>query len=159
MRWPAGALAPYRVFSNRQGGSFCRQRVQTGRRLMRQTVLPTMSHGEIAPTPGQCPARRFDSVESRSARRLVPAFPKSATRTRRLRRRDFGSAAPGLRFGLPLTPESGGPSRHAAARNARTVLRARRRQELQNAQQNAYRCHPPGGDPGGRGPRQSRRRI
>jgi hypothetical protein len=119
----------------RQGGAFCRQHVQTGRRLMRQTVLPTKIQGRIASTRSESSARRFQSLGFRSAGR------------------------PGLRFGLPLPPESGGPSRHPAAQYARTVIRARRRQEFQNAQQNAHRCHPPGRDPGGRGPRQSRRRI
>ena len=135
MRWPASALAPRRAFSDRQGGAFCRQRVQTGRRLMRQTVLPTMVHGTIAPMRGESPARRLAPPGSRSARR------------------------PGLRFGLPLTPESGGPSRQPAARYALTVIRVRRRHEFQNAQQNVDRCHPSGRDPGRCGPRQSRRRI
>jgi hypothetical protein len=127
--------APRRAFSDRQGGAFCCQRVQTGRRLMRQTVLPTRIHGRTA-------TLRSES----SARRLLPCGSCSAGR-------------PGLRFGLPLTPESGGPSRHPAARHARTVLRARRRQESQNAQQNVDRRHPPGRDPGRCGPRQSRRRV
>ena len=35
----------------------------------------------------------------------------------------------------------------------------RRRQEFKNAQQNANRCHPPGGNPGRCGPRQPGRRI
>ena len=135
MRWPASALAPRRAFSDRQGGAFCRQRVQTGRRLMRQTVLPTMIHGRIAPMRSESSARRFAPRGSRSARR------------------------PGLRFGLPLTPESGGPSRQPAARYALTVIRVRRRHEFQNAQQNVDRCDPPGRDPGCRGTRQSRRRI
>ena len=112
---------------------FCRQCVQTGRRLMRQTVLPTIL-GRIAPKRSESSARRF-APGSRSAGR------------------------PGLRFGLPLTPESGGPSRHPAAPYALAVIRARRRQEFQNAQQNVDRCHPPGRDPGRCGPRQSRRRI
>jgi hypothetical protein len=131
---PAGASALRRAFSDRQGGAFCRQRVQTGRRLMRQTVLPTMIQAN-APTRSESSARRFAELGSRSARR------------------------PGLRFGLPLPPESGGPSRHPAARHTRTAIRARRRQELPNAQQNANRCHPPGRDPGRCGPRQPRRRI
>ena len=114
--------------------ALCRQRVQTGRRLMRQTVLPTMIQGN-APTRSESCARRLTPRGSRSAGR------------------------PGLRFGLPLTPESGGPSRHPAARHARTAIRARRREELPNAQQNANRCHPPGRNPGRRGPRQSRRGI
>ena len=75
----------------------CRQHVQTGRRLMRQTVLPTMIHGTIAPMRSESSARRLAPRGSRSARRA------------------------GLRFGLPLTPESGGPSRHPAARHARAV--------------------------------------
>ena len=50
-------------------------------------------------------------------------------------------------------------ARVAVARHALTVIRARRRQESQNAQQNVDRCYPPGRDPGGCGPRQSRRRI
>jgi hypothetical protein len=136
MRWPASALALCRAFSDRQGGAFCcRQCVQTGRRLMRQTVLPTTIQGRTAPTRSESSARRSASPESRSERRPV------------------------LRFGLPLTPESGGPSRHPAARYALTVIRARRRQESQNAQQNVDRCYPPGRDPGRRGPRQSRRRV
>jgi hypothetical protein len=114
---------------------FCRQRVQTGRRLMRQTLLPTMIHDRTAPMRSESSARRFVPPGSRSARR------------------------PGLRFGLPLTPESGGPSRHPAAPYARTAIRARRRQEPQNAQQNVDRCHPSGRDPGRCGPRQSRRGI
>jgi hypothetical protein len=132
---PASALAPRRAFSDRPGGAFCRQCVQTGRRLMRQTVLPTMIHGRSTPTRSESSARRPAPLRSRSDRR------------------------PGLRFGLPLTPESGGPSRHPAARYALTVIRARRRQEFQNAQQNVDRCHPSGRNPGCRGPRQSRRRI
>ena len=107
---------------------------QTGRRLMRQTVLPTIPE-KIPPMRSGSFARRCPSRETCSARRE------------------------GLRFGLPLTPESGGPSRHPAVRFARAALRAGRRQEFQNAQQDAYRCHPPGGDPGCRGPRQSRRRV
>jgi hypothetical protein len=107
---------------------------QTGRRLMRQTVLPALQ-GKISPMRGASRARRCRSPETCSARRST------------------------TRFGLPLTPESGGPSRQPAVQLARAALRARRRQELQNAQQDAYRCHPPGGDPGRRGPRQSRRRI
>jgi hypothetical protein len=112
---------------------FCRQCVQTGRRLMRQTVLPTIP-GKIAPRRSESSARRF-APGSRSAGR------------------------PGLRFGLPLTPESGGPSRHPAAPYALAAVRARRRQEFQNAQQNVDRCHPPGRDPGRCGPRQPSRRI
>src|SRR3979411_1067145 len=73
---------------------------QTGRRLMRQTVLPTKIHRTIAPTRSESSARRIASRRSRSAWR------------------------PGLRFGLPLTPESGGPSRHPAARYALTETRA-----------------------------------
>jgi hypothetical protein len=121
--------------AKRHGGQFCRQHVQTGRRLMRQTVLPTRIHGIIAPTRSESFARRLAPAGSRSARRQ------------------------GLRFGLPLTPESGGPSRHRAAQYARALHRARRRQELQNAQQDVDRCHPSGRDPGRCGPRQSRRRI
>ena len=117
-----------------KAASFAAQITQTGRRLMRQTVLPTIT-GKITPMRSARLARRSNSGRARSARRA------------------------NLRFGLPLTPESGGPSRHPAAQNLRAVPRARRRQEFQNAQQDAYRCHPPGGDPGRRGPRQSRRRI
>ena len=106
----------------------------TGRRLMRQTV-PTNSEGPFA-------TLRSDN----SARRFGPPASDSARRERR-------------RFGLPLTPESGGPSRHPAALMAPTVNRARRRQELRHAQQDVDRCHPPGRDPGRRGPRQSRRRV
>jgi len=134
MRWPASASAPRRAFSDRQCGDFCRQRVQTGRRLMRQTVLPTMIHGRNAPPRSESCARRFAPPVSRSAGR------------------------PGLRFGLPLTPESGGPSRHPAAPYA-LAIRALRCQEYQNAQQNVDRRHPPGRDPGRCGPRQSSRRI
>ena len=132
-----GRRAPWRRAgsSAQDKTAFCRQRVQTGRRLMRQTVLPTMIHGRIAPTRSESSARRVAPTGSRSARR------------------------PGLRFGLPLTPESGGPSRHPAALYALTVIRARRRHEFQNAQQNADRCYPPGRDPGRCGPRQSRRRV
>jgi len=108
---------------------------QTGRRLMRQTVLPTKIQGKSASTRNDSPARRFIPRTSGSARR------------------------PRLHFGLPLTPESGGPSRPPTARSALSVPRARRRQEFQNAQQNVDRRHPPGRDPGCRGPRQSRRRI
>jgi hypothetical protein len=107
---------------------------QTGRRLMRQTVLPTIPE-KIPPMRSVSFARRCPSRETCSARRE------------------------GLRFGLPLTPESGGPSRHPAVRYARAAPRASRCEEFQNAQQDAYRCHPPGGDPGCRGPRQSRRRV
>ena len=107
---------------------------QTGRRLMRQTVLPELQ-GKISPMRGASHARLCRSRETCSVRRST------------------------MRFGLPLTPESGGPLRHPAVRFARAALRGRRRQEFQNAQQDAYRCHPPGGDPGRRGPRQSRRRI
>ena len=112
----------------------CRPRVQTGRRLMRQTEMPTRTPARYAPMRSESSARRL-VAGSRSTRR------------------------PGLRFGLPLTPESGGPSRHPAARHAHVALRALRRQELQNAQQDVDRCHPPGRDPGCRGSRQSRRRI
>jgi hypothetical protein len=133
MRWPASALAPRRAFSDR-AAPFCRQNVQTGRRLMRQTVMPTMIHGRNAPPRSESSARRFAPPDSRSARRL------------------------GLCFGLPLTPESGGPSRHPAAPYA-LATRAPRRQEYQNAQQNVDRRHPPGRDPGRSGPRQSGRRI
>ena len=112
----------------------CRQRVQTGRRLMRQTEMPTRTDARIAPMRSESFARR----------------PASGSRS---------AGRPGLRFGLPLTPESGGPSRHPAARHALAVMRALRRQESQNAQQNVDRCHPPGRDPGCRGARQSRRRI
>ena len=112
----------------------CRPRVQTGRRLMRQTVMPTRTPARIAPMRSESSVRRL-VAGSRSTRRA------------------------GLRFGLPLTPESGGPSRHRAAQTARAMHRARRRQESQNAQQDVDRCHPPGRDPGRRGPRQSRRRI
>jgi len=64
---------------------------------MRQTVLPTKIHGRTAPTRSESSARRFAPQGSRSDRRPV------------------------LRFGLPLTPESGGPSRHPAARYAPAV--------------------------------------
>ena len=64
---------------------------------MRQTVLPTKIHGTIAPERSESFARRFAPVGHRSARRQ------------------------GLRFGLPLTPESGGPSRHRAAQFARAM--------------------------------------
>ena len=77
MRWPASALAPRRAFSDRQGGAFCRQRVQTGRRLMRQTVLPTKIHGRTAPTRSESSARRVaprDRVR-RGAPGCVLAFP------------------------------------------------------------------------------------
>jgi hypothetical protein len=130
----ACTLVPRRACSDRQAASLPPQITQTGRRLMRQTVLPALQ-GLIPPMRGASRARRCPSRESCSVRR-------------------FSS-----RFGLPLTPESGGPSRHPAVRFARAALRARRRQEFQNAQQNAYRCHPPGGDPGRCGPRQPRRRI
>ena len=134
--WPASAFAPRRAFSEGCGGIVCRQNMfRRANRLMRQTVLPTNTTQTIATTRGESCARRFVQVGMGSARR-----------------RD-------LRFGLPLTPESGGPSRHRAAQFARAMLRARRLQELQNAQQDVDRCHPPGRDPGRRGPRQSRRRI
>ena len=107
---------------------------QTGRRLMRQTVLPSQFFGPSA-------SMRSDS----SARRR----PRQLRGTRRL----------GLRFGLPLTPESGGPSRHPSVPSAPMAIRVRRRQEFQNAEQNVDRCHPPGGDSGCRGPWQSRRRV
>ena len=106
----------------------------TGRRLMRQTV-PTESDGQFATLRSQTPVRLVSPWGSRSHRREM------------------------LRFGLPLTPESGGPSRHPAAPSAPTVKCARRRQEFQYAQQDVDRCHSPGRDPGRRGPRQSRRRI
>jgi hypothetical protein len=107
---------------------------QTGRRLMRQTVLPSQFLGPSAPMRSDSSARRRPR-QLRMARRL------------------------GLRFGLPLTPESGGPSRHPSAQSAPAAKRARRLQEFQNAEQNVDRCHPPGGDPGCRGPWQSRRRV
>jgi hypothetical protein len=107
----------------------------TGRRVMRHTMLPTESQGRPAPV-------RSD----RSASCLAPL--------------EIGLVGrPQSRFGLPLTPESGGPSRHPSARSALTATRARRLQELQNAEQNVDRCHSPGRDPGRRGPRQSRRRV
>src|SRR5258708_4510875 len=65
---------------------------------MRQTVLPTMIHGRLAATRSGSSARCFAPSGSRSDRRS------------------------GLRFGLPLTPESGGPSRHPAARHALTEI-------------------------------------
>ena len=107
---------------------------QTGRRLMRQTVLPSQFCGPSAPMRSDSSARRRPR-QLRGARRL------------------------GLCFGLPLTPESGGPSRHPSAPSAPTAIRVRRLQEFQNAEQNVDRCHPPGGDPGCRGPWQSRRRV
>jgi hypothetical protein len=113
---------------------FAADDVQTGRRLMRQTVLPTTIQGINAPTRSESLARRVPAG-SHSARRLW------------------------LRFGLPLTPESGGPSRHPAARYALAVNRGSRRHEFQNAQQNVDRRHAPGRDPGRCGPRQSSRRI
>jgi hypothetical protein len=108
---------------------------QTGRRLMRQTVLPTKTRDLSAATRNDSSAPRIQSRSSGSARR------------------------PGLRFGLPLTPESGGPSRPPTAQHALSAPRARRRQEFKNAQQNVDRRHPPGRDPGRRGPRQSSRRV
>jgi hypothetical protein len=107
---------------------------QTGRRLMRQTVLPSQFCGPSAPMRSDSSTRRCP-LRLRLARRL------------------------GLRFGLPLTPESGGPSRHRPAQFAPPAKRVRRLQEFKNAEQNADRCHPPGGDPGCRGPWQSRRRV
>jgi len=124
-----------RAVSNRQGGMCCRQRVQTGRRLMRQTVLRIIIPGRFASMRSQGFVRRGDRTGIRSARR------------------------PGLRFGLPLTPESGGPSRLPAAQPAPRVRRARRHQEFKNAKQNVDRCHSPGRDPGRCGPWQSRRRV
>jgi len=125
----------FRAVSNRQGGMCCRQRVQTGRRLMRQTVLPIMIPGRFASMRSQGFSRRSDRTGLRSARRAE------------------------LRFGLPLTPESGGPSRLPAAQPAPRARRACRHQEFKNAKQNVDRCHPPGRDPGRRGPWQSRRRV
>ena len=124
-----------RAVSNRQGGMCCRQRVQTGRRLMRQTVLRIIIPGRFASMRSQGFVRRGDRTGLRSARR------------------------PGLRFGLPLTPESGGPSRLPAAQPAPRVRRACRHQEFKNAKQNVDRCHPPGRDPGRCGPWQPRRRV
>src|SRR6185437_5651462 len=60
--------------------------VQTGRRLMRQTVLPTPIQSRTAPTRSESLARHLALDGSCSARRAA------------------------LRFGLPFTPESGGPS-------------------------------------------------
>lgn len=108
---------------------------QTGRRVMRQTVLPTELSGKTAPMRS-----------SSSVFRRLPLRSRSARRSR-------------LRFGLPLTPESGGPSRYPAAHFALTAIRASRLQEFQNAEQNVDRCHSPGRDPGCRGPWESRRRI
>jgi hypothetical protein len=129
------AFGASRAVSNRQGGMCCRQRVQTGRRLMRQTVLRIIIPGRFASMRSQGFLRRGDRTGMRSARR------------------------PGLRFGLPLTPESGGPSRLPVAQPAPRVRRARRPQEFKNAKQNVDRCHSPGRDPGRRGPWQSRRRV
>jgi hypothetical protein len=131
---PAGFIA-MPVPSARDKRCFRRQSVQTGRRLMRQTVLPTPIQSRTATMRGESPARHLALRGSRSARRTA------------------------LRFGLPFTPESGGPSRYQAAQYARAVIRACRRQESPNAQQNVDRRHSPGRDPGGRGPRQSRRRV
>jgi hypothetical protein len=130
----ASAPAPQPAFSDQPGG-LAAQLFQTGRRLMRQTVLPTQPCGTTAPTRSHRSARHHVLSASRSAR------------------------CSSLRFGLPLTPESGGPSRSPAAQYALTAIRARRLQEFQNAQQNVDRCHPPGRDPGRCGPRQSRRRV
>ncbi len=107
---------------------------QTGRRLMRQTVLPTRTSGTSA-SRSQRSVRWTDRPATGSAR------------------------CTGMRFGLPLTPESGGPSRQPTAPSALPAPRARRRQEFQNAQQDVDRRHPPGRNPGCRGPRQSRRRV
>src|ERR1700733_14860445 len=98
MRWPAGASAPRRVVSDRQGGVLCRQRVQTGRRLMRQTVLPTIIHERTAPLRSESSARRFVSGGSCLAR------------------------GPGLGFGLPLPPPlrtAASPTAPAAAKSSK----------------------------------------
>jgi hypothetical protein len=107
----------------------------TGRRVMRQTMLPTEPQGRPARMRSDCSTSRLAPLEIGSQRRSQS------------------------RFGLPLTPESGGPSRQSSVPSALTTIRDRRRQELQNAEQNVDRCHTPGRDPGRRGPRQSRRRI
>jgi len=107
---------------------------QTGRRSMRQTVMPT---GVLFRTSATT-AKRRESFPRRSLLGLNSAW------------------CPGRRFGLPLTPESGGPSCLPAARFALAATRAVRRQEPSHAQQNVDRCHPPGRDPGRRGAWQSR---
>jgi len=121
--------------AKKQGGIAVAIVFQTGRRLMRQTVLPTKTREVSAAARNDSSARRVPSRSSGSARR------------------------PGLRFGLPLTPESGGPSRPPTAQQTLSAPRARRRQEFKNAQQNVDRRHPPGRDPGRCGPRQSSRRV
>ena len=131
MRSPAGALAPRRAVSERQGGKLS---------------PPTCLDGPTLDAP-ECKADR----DPRSKR--ADAEPKP--------RASFGIPVGGAKAAFWPSPHprirwtvaSPGP------RNARTVTRARRRQEFKNAQQDAYRCHPPGGDPGRRGPRQSRRRV
>lgn len=106
---------------------------RTGRRLMRQTPVPN-SHAATA--PGRCDMfAPLPATRSGSASRL------------------------GLPFGLPLTPESGGPSRYPAVRPAPADRRALRRQEFSDAQQDVDRCHPSGRNPGRGGPRQSSRRV
>jgi len=61
----------------------------------------------------------------------------------------------------PILHQSGSRSRRMATPMWRRVTAARGPvpKRLFNAQQNAYRCHPPGGDPGCGAARQSRRRI
>ena len=72
-----GRLAPNRAFSDRCGGILSANMFQTGRRLMRQTVLPTRIHGTIAPTRSESFARRLAPVAPvrRGAKRCVLAFP------------------------------------------------------------------------------------
>src|SRR5438309_10665988 len=91
--------APHLAVSDRQGGFYAANVFQTGRRLMCQTVLPTKNQGQFATLRSQS-----------SARRLAPER--------------FGSARhPGLSFGIPLNPESVGPSRYQAARRSLPVNR------------------------------------
>lgn len=102
---------------------------RTGRRLMRQTQLP-ISAAAKSPTRAIMAHRLFARPER--AKRIESSF------------------------GLPLTPESGGPSPNPAARLAPADRRAFRRREFSNAKQDVDRCHPSGRNPGRGGPRQSR---
>ena len=111
----------------------CRASIRTGRRLMRHTILPK-TRATIAPGRRDQVARR-PGASWRSAR------------------------CSGLLFGLPLTPESGGPSPVIAARVAPADRRVLRRRELSYAEQDVDRCHPSGRNPGRGGPRQPCRRI
>lgn len=79
--------------------------------------------------------RRSMRLSLKPTDRSTISQPERLLAFRSERRRQGWRAAAG--FGLPITPESGGPLRHPSARPSRGALRKLRRQECSNAQQNA----------------------